>query len=666
MKPVEISDLLLYRFLSSVELSPAGEHAAFLVKQADAEKNEYSSNLFLVDVERRSVRALTGSGKDGDFAWDPEGPVVFFLSRRVEVEGKMALFQIRVDGGEAEQIATLPHKADGLRALGGGRFLYTARLPQSGEPTRNDAKDYEVLEEIPFWMNGTGFTDRRRKHVFSFDLAAAVPVDLTEPEIEVESFDVRGDRVVLLGRRFSGVAPIERELWTTRVDGSERHRVSLGDLRCDGVRFCDERTLVLTGTTGVPYGLGQNRELFLLNLESGVSSPLTPNWDRSIGNSIGSDCRHGAGPVLRVEGDAIYVTVTNRSHVELVRVSRDGVVQTMVASPGSIDAYAVRGGTTLTVELRPGTPQEIYLYEGARASRLTALNQDALHERAISEPIPFTATSSDGTEVEAWVFPPADIGPSHRVPLVLSIHGGPRTASSSVFFHETQVLAGKGYAVVVSNPRGSSGRSDAFADLRGKYGTIDFDDLMAVVDEALRRFAFLDPARLAVMGGSYGGFMTNWIIGHTDRFRAAVSQRSISNWVHKFCSTDIGYFFNHDQIGETPWSDAGEKLWWHSPLRYADRVKTPTLFIHSEQDYRCTLPEGIQMFTALRYHGVDARLVMFREENHELSRSGKPKHRVRRLEEIAAWFETRLAPSSAPSTVDTPPAASDGLPAHRS
>ena len=143
-------------------------------------------------------------------------------------------------------------------------------------------------------------------------------------------------------------------------------------------------------------------------------------------------------------------------------------------------------------------------------------------------------------------------------------------------------------------------------------------------------------------GGSYGGFMTNWVIGHTDRFRAAVSERSISNWVQKFCSTDIGYFFNHDQIGATPWSDGGEKLWWHSPLRYADRAKTPTLFIHSEQDYRCTLAEGIQMFTALRYHGVETRLVMFREENHELSRSGKPKHRIRRLEEIVAWYERHL------------------------
>lgn len=641
MKPVEVQDLLSYRFLSAVEFSPTGERAVFVVKQANVEKNEYSSNLYVLDLAGRNVRKLTGSGKDGDFAWDDDGVTVYFLTKRVEVEDKAALFRIRVDGGEAEQAAILPRKAEGLRSLGKGRFLYASRVPQ-GEPKRDDAKDYEVLEEIPFWMNGSGFTDRRRKHLFTFTIEGGVEVDLTQPEIEAESFDARGDRVAIVGRRFVGVAPVERELWLGRTDGSDMRQVPLGGLRCDSVRFVDDATLVLTATTGVPYGQGQNREVYLLDIATGVTRPITPDWDRSVGNSIGGDCRHGAGPTLRVEDGAIYVSVTDRAHMELLTVSREGKVRAAVTSPGSIDSYAVRNGTVLTVELRPGRLQELYLYEGKETVCLTSLNDENLRDRAISEPVAFTAIAPDGNRVDAWLLPPVGLAPGAKAPLVLWIHGGPRTALSPVFFHEFQLLAGKGYAVLASNPRGSSGRGNAYADIRGKYGTIDYDDLMAVVDEALRRFAYLDRDRLAVAGGSYGGFMTNWIVGHTDRFRAAVSERGISNWVQKFCSTDIGYFFNHDQIGATPWSDGGEKLWWHSPLRFADRVKTPTLFIHSEQDYRCTLAEGIQMFTALRYHGVETRLVMFREENHELSRSGKPKHRVRRLEEIVAWYERHV------------------------
>ncbi|HZJ99116.1 MAG TPA: prolyl oligopeptidase family serine peptidase, partial [Tissierellaceae bacterium] len=160
-------------------------------------------------------------------------------------------------------------------------------------------------------------------------------------------------------------------------------------------------------------------------------------------------------------------------------------------------------------------------------------------------------------------------------------------------------------------------------------------------DLVLEKYDFIDKDRLGVTGGSYGGFMTNWIIGHTDRFKAAVSQRSISNWISKFGTTDIGYFFVDDQIRATPWNGF-EKLWEHSPLKYANKVTTPTLFIHSEEDYRCWLPEGIQMFTSLKYHGVESRLCVFKGENHELSRSGKPKSRIRRLKEMSDWFDRYL------------------------
>jgi acylaminoacyl-peptidase len=205
-------------------------------------------------------------------------------------------------------------------------------------------------------------------------------------------------------------------------------------------------------------------------------------------------------------------------------------------------------------------------------------------------------------------------------------------------YHECQVWANRGYFVLFCNPWGGDGRGDRFADLRGRYGTVDYNDLMTFTDKCLETYPQIDKERVAVGGGSYGGFMTNWIIGHTDRFCCAASQRSISNWISKSCTTDIGYFFNADQMASTPW-DNHEKMWWHSPLKYADKCVTPTLFIHSEEDYRCWLPEGIQMFTALKYHGCEARLCMFRGENHELSRSGKPKHRVRRMTEIAEWFD---------------------------
>ncbi len=647
MQPVRIEDILSYRFLSAIEIAPDGMRAAFVVKQADAETNGYRSDLYLAELETQTVSRLTSSGKDGPFVWGRDSSELFFLSKREEEEGTSFVFRIRTDGGEAESIAVFPHKADGFRWLDGDRFLYAARVSIVDEPEREDAEDYEVIDEIPFWMNGEGFTNRRRKHLFLFDPGTGESSDLLEPTLEVMAYDVRGDRCAVVARRFEGKAPATRELWMVDLADGAAKRIPIGEFVLDEILFLDAETLVATGTDMVPFGLGQNREILSIDIGTGEVTSLTPNWDRSVGNSIAADCRHGGGPTLRIDGDKIYVMATERTVGHLVEVDRSGAVRTIVESDGSIDVYDVRDGIALSIGLRPGVLQELYLHDGVGETRLTSLNEAILADCALSAHEHFTVPSSRGDEIDAWLLRPVGCDESSKVPTILTIHGGPRGAYGEIFFHQMQMLAGEGYAILISNPHGSSGRGNAFADIREQYGKIDYEDLMAVVDGALERFPFLDPDWLGVMGGSYGGYMTNWMIGHTDRFRAAVSQRSIANWIHKFCTTDIGYYFNADQLGTDPWAEDGtEKLWWHSPLRYADRAKTPTLFIHSEQDYRCWLPEGIQMFTALKYHGVETRLVMFRDENHELSRSGKPKHRIRRLEEIVAWFDRYLKEST--------------------
>ncbi|MDL2248406.1 S9 family peptidase, partial [Tyzzerella sp. OttesenSCG-928-J15] len=228
-----------------------------------------------------------------------------------------------------------------------------------------------------------------------------------------------------------------------------------------------------------------------------------------------------------------------------------------------------------------------------------------------------------------------------KYPAILDIHGGPKAAFGDSFFHEMQYWANQNYFVLFCNPRGSDGKGNEFADIRGKYGTIDYDDIMQFVDECLKKYPDINEDKLGVTGGSYGGFMTNWIIGHTDRFKAAATQRSISNWIAFNYISDIGYYFGTDQMMAGAWDNV-EKLWWHSPLKYLDKAKTPTLVIHSDEDYRCWIPEGYQVFTALKIHGVDTRMCVFHGENHELSRSGKPEHRMRRLKEITEWMDKYL------------------------
>ena len=260
-------------------------------------------------------------------------------------------------------------------------------------------------------------------------------------------------------------------------------------------------------------------------------------------------------------------------------------------------------------------------------------------QRMVGETLYFLNT--DGVDIDGFVMKPVGYEPGKRYPGILHIHGGPKMVFGPGFHHEMQLWAASGFFVCYCNPRGSCGKGNAFADLQGKYGEVDFRDLMEFTDEVLRRYPEIDADRMGVAGGSYGGFMTNWVIGHTDRFRCAVSQRSIANYMGDYLLSDIGYYYVPDQqlgtIGEHP-----ERLWKASPLTYADRVKTPTLFIHADKDYRCTLANDLEMFAALKLHGVGSKLCMFYGENHGLSREGKPSNRISRLSEILHWMEEHL------------------------
>jgi dipeptidyl aminopeptidase/acylaminoacyl peptidase len=284
--------------------------------------------------------------------------------------------------------------------------------------------------------------------------------------------------------------------------------------------------------------------------------------------------------------------------------------------------------------------------------RVTNVGRDFTEGRALAEPERFTATSQDGYEVDAWVVRPAGFEPGKRYPTLLSIHGGPFTQYGTGFFDEFQVYAGAGYVVLFANPRGGSGYSEEHGRaIRGPidgagpgWGSRDYDDCMAVVDTALETFDFVDPDRLGVIGGSYGGYLTSWIIGHTNRFKAAVSERAVNNLVSAFGSSDLFWVFEK-QFGGALWEHMD--AWTdRSPTTYAKDIETPVLVLHSESDLRCNVEQGEHLFTLLRLLGKEAEMLRFPAESHELSRAGSPIHRVTRFEAILDWFGRYLSPGS--------------------
>ena len=241
--------------------------------------------------------------------------------------------------------------------------------------------------------------------------------------------------------------------------------------------------------------------------------------------------------------------------------------------------------------------------------------------------------------MQGWVIHPVHEEPGQQYPAILVIHGGPKAAYGPSYVHEMQVWAARGYYVFFCNPTGSDSRGDEFGFLMTRYGTVDYDDLMAFTDCVLERHPQLDPARLGITGGSYGGYMTNWIIGHTDRFACAVSQRSIANWITDEGASDWSYMYSPCRFGGVSARVKPAEGWVSSPLKFVAHAVTPTLFLHSDENFRCPLGEALQMYTQLIHQGIETRVCVFRGENHELSRSGKPWNRVRRLEEINAWMD---------------------------
>lgn len=664
MERLKLDDFTKYSFLSGLEYNASGSHACFVVHKADMEDNGYNSNLWLYDVAGDSCTQLTAFDKEKGFIWLDDENILFPGMRNPKDKEKAkggevfsVYYKISIKGGEAQEAFRVPLAVKGIKVLPDNRYLLTATF-NPNKPSldgmsdeektkelkrRKEEKDYEVLEEIPYWRNGGGFTSKDRSRLYLFDATTGKYEALSPDLMDVGSLRLNQDKTkaVLIARTWEGKAEIEAALYVLDIAKKDLHQLTAQErFSWSAAHFIGDEILALASDIK-RHGHNQNPTFYRVDANTGERSLLTPDFDRSTWNSVGSDCRLGGGDPHRVDGEYLYFLTTEDSNSFVNRINLQGEIQQIISNEGSVDCYDVHRGQVLFVGMRGGLLQELYRLEDTQERRLTSFNDWVQQERTLAGLEPLSVETAPGVTIGGWVMKPVDYEVGKKYPAILDIHGGPKTVYGSVFFHEMQYWANEGYFVFFCNPRGSDGKGNEFADIRGKYGTIDYDDIMAFTDAALAKHPGIDQDRVGVTGGSYGGFMTNWIIGHTDRFKAAASQRSISNWVSMGYTTDIGYFFEEDQVAATPWTDI-DKVWWHSPLKYADKVKTPTLFIHSEEDYRCWLPEGLQMFTALKYFGVDSRLCMFRGENHELSRSGKPTHRIRRLKEITDWFDKYL------------------------
>ena len=390
--------------------------------------------------------------------------------------------------------------------------------------------------------------------------------------------------------------------------------------------------IIVFGSTNERYGMSENPFIYkLVNNKLEVINEA----DESLGHGILNDIEFGRKRHVKADGKYLYFCANDGYNTHLKRVNSKGKIELVNKDSGSVTDFDVLDGKVIITGLFDMNLENLYLLEKGKKKLIKEFNQKYTKEHYIAKPN-YIKTTYKGEDIDGWVMYPFDFDKSKMHPGILDIHGGPKCAYGEVYFHEMQVWASKGYFVFYCNPHGSDGKGNEFADLRMRLGEIDYENIMAFVDNVLDNYPNIDREKLGCTGGSYGGFMSNWILGHTDRFKAIATQRSISNWISQYGVSDIPPSMDDWTNDVNPYSEKGfENQWRQSPLKYVINAKTPTLFIHSDEDHRCPISDGYQLYTALVFLGVPARMVVFHGENHELSRSGKPPHRVKRLDQAS-------------------------------
>ena len=645
LKPILKEDLLSYRFLSNVTTSPFENAAVFTVAKQDTKTNSYLKNLWFLNLDNNKLTQLTKNGKAKSFIFEEKGMLLHGCAPKDKNDYHTGYEYFNIETKKTEYAFTLPFPVNNLHKLYGDLYLVNANIDTNRDDSMTEAEikaenDYIPIKELPFWDNGIGYVSGWRNSLYIFNKADESLVKITEDLFNVSSVAVADCKkhVFFTGQYYDKMLGRHNGLFHYDVENNKLETViPQGEMRIGSLQFVG-RTLFVSASKMDKWGTADKDDWYVL--ENGQLKKVL-DCDYSFRQNVATDVRFGYSKPLGKMGDKLVYLTTEVKHVMVNYLNENGEHEKPFFFDGSVDGFAVKDEKIIFVGLKKGQLQELFVYDGNKVKKVSNFNRGMLTGKYVGEPEYVGFEDSDGVHIDGWIIKPIDYDENKKYPALLSMHGGPCVAWGELFVHEMQMLAGQGYFVFFCNPRGSDGRGARFADLRGKYGTIDFMDFTEFTDHVLEVYPQIDKEKLGVLGGSYGGYMTNWIIGNTNRFAAAVSQRSFCNVISDFGNSCIGYSFDADQFQATPWTGL-DRLWDHSPLKYAPQCTTPTLFIHSLEDYNCPLSQGFEMFSALKYHGVESEMVLFKGENHELSRSGKPLHRMRRLAEITRWFESHL------------------------
>jgi dipeptidyl aminopeptidase/acylaminoacyl peptidase len=643
VRPEDIYEL---SWVSDPRIAPDGRTVAVVVGRVDREANDYASAIWLVSVDGSSPAREFTSGEKQDLAprWSPDGSSLAFISNR-ERKAKQ-LYVIPTAGGEGRRLTDLDEDVtEPVWSPDGTRLAFSTRVRDPAYEEDDDKlRRPRRFARLQYKLDDEGWIGDRPRHIFTVPADGSTPPSqLTHGDFEDQypAWSPDGERLAFASaRQADWDIQLVRDIYVVDAQGGDPVRLTGCDSWYEAASWSPDGSLIACRFGVGGFDFPHHGQIAVLDSASGERRVLTSALDRNC--SPYPEIRE---PVW--DADTLLFVLEDQGNNHLYRVHTDGggVPEPVVGGELWVTGYDAAAGRIVHTATTATAPAE--LYSGER--RLTGVTRPFTDGRELAEPERFMAVSPDGAEVEAWVMRPLDFESGRRYPVLLNVHGGPFSQYGNKFFDEFQVHARAGYVVLYSNPRGSSGYSEEWGRaIRGPieegpgWGTVDYEDLIAVVDEALQRFDFCDPERLGVLGGSYGGYMTSWIVGHTDRFRAACSERACNNFLLESGSSDIGWVFK-GYVG-AHWFEAPDAYRKMSPTTYAEDITTPLLILHSEDDLRCPIGNAEELFAILRLLKRDVEFVRFPAESHELSRSGSPAHRIMRFKTILDWFADHLHP----------------------